>query len=668
MVIRRILIFVVVTVAVAIQVYVFLSLLTAVVVPNSEWEEIVQQLMPLVTTNHVNGGGGGSMARNAGSNANADTKKAHFRDFVSNPKHHNRTVTGEAIPGSFLEDRLFLIGARLTTSYVPNKTQVHVDVFGFPGDMNKHWHCDNSTFAREWNFLPMKDFAVVHHGDDTSRAALYCQLECTTTGSTNKRGQQASEPTTNCGPPIRMRWIRSMSGDGNQDGSTLIWRCNVTEFLSKPNLLQAAAAAAAAGRQSSVRVRLLLRYNNYNEDQTEELDQRIIDASWYTMHNVTQLDIPLQTGVVGHGGPHIRQPDRGYFSPQQQAEPLKVGLCLTLYGRNATRYVPEFVQHHLNNGISHIVIGMETNMDSEELNLAEQLLRPYIDTGFVVLQATGLSDYFTCHTELLRLHFYHQCLYYFKGLSEYSAAWDLDEYWLPSARLEVSGTSTFAHQHQGGGENVDAFVSDTSGAATQTRFIERSDASAFSPLATSDPLWQESNYSKSISIWDAIKAIDQFHTMHHPHHDCGEKWCYALFPSAKVYRRRPTVMQQEKRTHRMRDDFGMRDVNASGDCWKKAITRTQIAMANGIHLPGSCQFPNDPNLYAFGQHPECYPHLWESGEFGVMHHFQSLMLERDHVGRSENVMKDEYVEMFADTVSKQLDRHNVSVIAATQVT
>jgi hypothetical protein len=25
----------------------------------------------------------------------------HFRDFTGNPKHHNSTVTGEAIPGAF---------------------------------------------------------------------------------------------------------------------------------------------------------------------------------------------------------------------------------------------------------------------------------------------------------------------------------------------------------------------------------------------------------------------------------------------------------------------------------------------------------------------------------------------------------------------------------------
>ena len=54
---------------------------------------------------------------------------------------------------------------------------------------------------------------------------------------------------------------------------------------------------------------------------------------------------------------------------------------------------------------------------------------------------------------------------------------------MPSARLEVTDTSTFAHEHQGGGK-VDAVVPDNNtGTVIQQRFIERSEASAFSPLA-----------------------------------------------------------------------------------------------------------------------------------------------------------------------------------------
>ena len=77
-------------------------------------------------------------------------------------------------------------------------------------------------------------------------------------------------------------------------------------------------------------------------------------------------------------------------------------------------------------------------------------------------------------------------------------------------------------------------------------------------------------------------------------------------------------------------------------------------MTGGIHLPGSCQFPNDPDFYAFAKDKECYPHVWEAGEFGIMHHFMSLIVYRElDMG---NVTADEFVMSFARTVAQQVDR------------
>ena len=56
---------------------------------------------------------GGAAPADAG---DSDANKIHFRDFASDPKYHNRTVNGEAIPGSFFDDQLFLIGARFVVN------------------------------------------------------------------------------------------------------------------------------------------------------------------------------------------------------------------------------------------------------------------------------------------------------------------------------------------------------------------------------------------------------------------------------------------------------------------------------------------------------------------------------------------------------------------------
>ena len=65
---------------------------------------------------------------------NHSSGTTHFRAFSANPKHHNTSVTGQALPGPFYYNKLFLLGARLTTSYEEQNPNVHVDVFGFPGD------------------------------------------------------------------------------------------------------------------------------------------------------------------------------------------------------------------------------------------------------------------------------------------------------------------------------------------------------------------------------------------------------------------------------------------------------------------------------------------------------------------------------------------------------
>ena len=107
----------------------------------------------------------------------------------------------------------------------------------------------------------------------------------------------------------------------------------------------------------------------------------------------------------------------------------------------------------------------------------------------------------------------------------------------------------------------------------------------------------------------------------------------------------------------------MRDTEASSP-WKKSITRTQIAMTGGIHLPGSCQFPGDPGFHMFAQHGECYPHLWEAGEFGLLHHFYGLIADRERDIQG-GIQGDEYIVSLAHTVYKQLDRHIASVDTAT---
>ena len=86
-------------------------------------------------------------------------------------------------------------------------------------------------------------------------------------------------------------------------------------------------------------------------------------------------------------------------------------------------------------------------------------------------------------------------------------------------------------------------------------------------------------------------------------------------------------------------------------------------MMGGFHLPGSCRFPNDPEFYPFSQNEECFPRIWDSGEYGRIHHYKSLMLFRDNWSNVhvDEWAEDEYIAMYAGAVSAQLDRHNYGI-------
>ena len=85
--------------------------------------------------------------------------------------------------------------------------------------------------------------------------------------------------------------------------------------------------------------------------------------------------------------------------------------------------------------------------------------------------------------------------------------------------------------------------------------------------------------------------------------------------------------------------------------------QTRYAMMGGFHIAGSCQYPDDPEFYAYAAEPECLPQIWDSGEAGSLHHFVSLINYReDLVLESDDVIEDEYLAMYSPTVSMQLDR------------
>jgi Glycosyltransferase family 92 len=545
-----------------------------------------------------------------------------FRPFLRKSMHHNRTVEGKFLPGPFYHKKLFLLGLRLSTSYEQNNSEVHVDIFGYPGDfvgIKNNKFCDVHSDPNRWNLF---EYDTFQSGNQT----LFCQLEC-------KRRKVVFK---DCGEPIPAIFIPLRSGDGNQNYNSLIWRCNVTQYLDKSLILK---HAALRDRPLSIRVKLFLRDNSMN--QTKKLE------------NISQIDIPLHTAVAGYGGAQIRPENLGFFSPNRTKQSIPVGMCLSIFESRAAMYIPEFLHHHRNVGIEHFMIGVDTKLDSPSLSHVEKALRPYIEEGLVVLQAFGLNDFFQCDTDVAKLQFYHQCLYHFKGLTKYVVTWDIDEYWIPPDRLEVSGENDFDIHREG---VINATLADTSLASNESfqmkkKFINRSLLSSFPSSVMNDKLWKASNYSKSISFFDTIKAIEKFHKQH----ECAEKWCFHLFPSYTV-----GLKSLQGRKNLVSRDFLYREAKTNM-VWKKGLVQTRFAMMNGFHLAGSCKFPNSPIYFNKAEDPKCYPVSWVNGEFGTIHHYLSLIKYRDDedllTKEKDGAKIDEYVSRYGATVVAQLEKY-----------
>jgi hypothetical protein len=547
--------------------------------------------------------------------------KVLFRTFLSDTIYHNTTVEGMFLPGPFHHDTIFLLGLRLSTSNEERNEQVHVDVFGFPGDFvgsSENRYCDVNSHPRYWN---LSTYRMLQRG----RKQLFCQLEC-----------QLSQ---DCGPPIPMMFIPLQSHDKNQNRHSLIWRCNVTKHLSKTFLLQHAMATSSS---QSIRVAL---YINDRARKRKSLNIQLM----------TQIDIPLYTAVAGNAGPQIRPAGMGYFSPRQQNSSIQVGMCVSIYDHRPAIFIPEFLQHHLNVGIEQFMIGMDTNLNSGELSLIENVVRPYIDEGLVVLQAFGLKDYFKCDTDVSKLQFYHQCLYYFKGLTDYIVTWDVDEYWIPPEIPKNWEENQSKEQHSivHHSNELEGMFDINSSNLFQPSFTNEFASSAHSSHSSfvrDDILWKTSNYSKTLALYDVIQAVNMYYRTQP---GCKGRWCFHLFPSYSVARK-----SQVNRTNLVGIDFEYRDIQRNL-IWRKGLVQTRFAMMNGFHVAGSCIYPETSKYYETEADPQiCHSLYGKVDTFGTMHHFLSLLSPHDRflINETDGRKLDEYVSRFGSTVVAQLER------------
>ena len=316
-------------------------------------------------------------------------------------------VNATTLPGSFLSDKLYLMGARLTTSYdEKDDPSLIVTLFGIPGHARHPgdgtFHCKSESSRRVWSHGRTKDEMIIH-----------VQLDCYHNGT--------YQP---CGPPMEMTRMETISWDVNVEKLSLIWQTNITSWVAREDLRL---LPSERQLQNSIRAHFSVGTGR----KTHSKQHREI-------HPILSVDIPLATGSVGNVGPSepIRTNTHGppdevsYFAHP----PVGAALCVATFGPKIQKFLPEFLEHHRNMGFEHIVLGvLDSDVNKVMPNLTHRL-SSYIQDGSVVL-VPAAAPQMQCHTELLKVAFYNSCLYHAKGIAEYVGVWDVDEYWVPPDEL-----------------------------------------------------------------------------------------------------------------------------------------------------------------------------------------------------------------------------------------
>jgi hypothetical protein len=600
-----------------------------------------------------------------------------FSDRVD--RRHNTTVDGHSIPGPFYNNQVYLLGARLVTSRdeTNSKNTVKVMLFGQAGNywkglaVRKRIRCNlhqlNNTLLpyeviqRTWRvqvYFPCNDDGDADDDDDDRGGAR-------TTARRRRRRTSSSSSSSSCGTttPMEMELIENVSVDYNVNNVTLQWIADVTSIVTKADLLH------QQQQHENTAIRLAFRIRSINlDDDTNGVVQT---------QPLLTVDIPLSTGVVGHAGPQILQgrPSLSFLTQPS----VDASICLAIYGQDIQQYLPQFVVHHLNVGFGQIIVGVDTTLGSEDLIRTEQILRPFVEDGTVVIAATGLPGLSCDPGKYPKIHFYNTCLQYSKGFSKYLGIWDIDEFWMPPASLPILTTKP----------------------RTTPKGYPK------------DDVWTKSNYSTLPSISQAIDSLQAYQASY----GCGKKWCFHTMPSYIVFRerRKKNVMVGHDGSNHQNNnededednneesmpttqglyskDFGRRDVTFS-EAWHKSILRTAYTHMAGIHVPGSCWLPNSTSFVnRQGVEPveESYSyHVLEDAQvnledgstsnstststsssgsgthcrnllladFGTMHHFASLARYRPswEMLYNESFPVDEYVQKFGRTVEEQLAR------------
>jgi len=196
----------------------------------------------------------GRMLRSVPATSGVSSDDQRFVVLDSKESLPFRSTTGQPLPGLFAGDRLYLLGARLTTHV--SRNTVSITVFGMSGDLwdrlkSRKIRCPSNTTTSDYSQWNGPDGSLMGY-PKAEQTQLYAQWSYDSSrGSSNLQ---------------RMEFIRSRSADFNQNNVTLIWNLDLEENgdmgITKRDLKERLTEDDKLGQESAIRVEfwIQLRY------------------------------------------------------------------------------------------------------------------------------------------------------------------------------------------------------------------------------------------------------------------------------------------------------------------------------------------------------------------------------------------------------------------------
>jgi len=587
-------------------------------------------------------------------NANNETTRIKRKTSPQYPNIHRHNDNAK-IPGLVLDDRLYILGLRLTTSHEKSDESVYLDMFGHAVGEGA-----NAAGHLKIDKQPPEHPSQLSY-TSASQEELYCRVEGTAATGYNENGVD----TTIMSPFQRVEFIPSVSLDVNTVNLHLIWRCDVSSFLNRSQIVD----------RQSVRMSLWSpRPPPLGTDDSNSiyatLPQLNLDSTTKQIRSILTVDIPLDLASIGHAGPLLKSPHQPSFlrqvhnsmapfsqkpgrgdrrpRPRPKNGTGAVTLCVGGISNMSFSILPEFVQHHINVGFTHIMLGFrsddqmrqaaqrldhfgDNHNNKDDNNNIDPVLSHHFHQGSLVLGCSHHSD--AGNAETGKLRFYNQCLYHAKGISDYVMNLDLDELWMPPIVAGMNNNN-------------------------------------------------QNPYNLTMSIRDAVQQVKG------PDGSCRE-WCFQTFPSF-VVQRVPGVQlkqhEQSKAETATNNNKNENDDDAEelirwhaqwtkgyegytnrhaedSESWKKPVIRTKYAFQASYHIGGSCHRRPDvdvkenPDPEKYKAHLDDCPFVKSQHDVSVgkLHHFVTLFRPEWGLGTlAEFPVHDEYTKYMRETTVRQI--------------